>query len=124
MSYELDDLKELVRGQTYSKELEFLDDSEKVIPLFGSSLYFLLKDSPRNLDTDAALSVSIVLPDNAESKWGKATLVIPSNAWSGVASKQYYWSLVRVVTGDTPQLVYPHSSGKVNLVKAALGEFA
>lgn len=123
MSYELDNLKELVIGQTYSKSLEFLDDSESPIDISASTLYFLLKDSPRTIDADAALSISITLPSDAESKKGICVLLIPSDQWGSVVAKQYYWSLVRVVTGDIPQSIYPHSSGKVNVVKPSLAVF-
>jgi len=124
MADELDNLTELVIGQTYKKALEFLDESDVAIPIFGSTLYFLLKESPRNLDADAALSVSIVFPDDQDSQCGKGTLVVDSDDWAAVTSGQYYWSLIRVVTADVPQSVYPHSSGKVNVVDASLSTFA
>jgi hypothetical protein len=121
---ELDDLKELVIGQTYSKDLEFLDENDVAIGLNGSTLYFLLKESPRNSDVDAALSISIAFPDDSDSSKGKGILLIGSDQWASVSAGQYYWSMVRVVTGDSPQSVYPHSAGKVNVVKQALSAFA
>jgi len=124
MADELEDLTELVIGQTYEKALEFRDESDTAIPLFGSTLYFLLKDSPRNDDVDAALSVTVVPADDQASQLGKATLVVNSDDWTNVVAKQYYWSLIRVVTADSPQSVYPHSSGRVNVVKASLSTFA
>ncbi len=124
MADELDDLYELMIGQTYEVPLEFLDSSGDPIKLYGSSLYFLLKESPRNADADAALSVTIVLPNDQESSQGNCTLVVDSDDWSGVAAGQYYWSLVRVVTGDSPPSVYPHSSGKVNVNLAPLSTYA
>jgi len=124
MPYELDNLKELVIGQTYSKALEFLDEFSNPIDIQGSTLYFTLKDSLRNSDANAVLSVSTVVPSGQEPSKGKVNLVIDSDAWSGIEAKQYYWSLVRVVTTDTPQSVYPHSSGKLNLIEPALGTYA
>lgn len=118
------ELDDLVLGETRNIPLEFLDSEDLPVSLFGYSVHLTLKDSPRIPDVEAALNVSHIFPNDAESVAGRGVLTIESDDWSGVQAKAYYWFMYRSNTSETPDFIEFLGSGKINVAKAGLSTFA
>lgn len=116
------ELDDLTLGETRDFPLEFLDNEDSPVPLYGSTVHLVFKDSPRP-DGESALNISHVFPNDAESTAGKGVLTIKSNDWSGVKAKAYYWHLYRSNTSLTPEFIEFLGSGKINIAKAGLSAF-
>ena len=111
-----DAISPLYRGDTRTFKVTITDQATGLpVDISGHSLFFTLKTDSADLDDDAVLQVSALMPSNAESVAGVGYLTVASTDSDGVTPGRYYYDIQWVQPGSPP-IVTTIQAGRVRVL--------